>query len=64
MAALVLAILNAWIFHVTVFRRVAEWDLDAVPPRSARLLGGLSLFLWAAIITAGRMMAYEDYWFG
>ncbi len=64
MAMLVLAALNAWIFHVTVFRRVAEWDLDAVPPRAARLVGGLSLVLWAVIITAGRMMAYQDYWFG
>ncbi len=63
MAMLVLALLNAWIFSVTVFRRVAEWDLDAVPPRTARLVGGLSLVLWAVIITAGRMMAYEDYWF-
>ena len=63
MAVLVLAVLNAWIFHVTVFRRVAEWDLDAVPPRTARLVGGLSLVLWAVIITAGRMMAYQDYWF-
>jgi hypothetical protein len=63
MVALVLAALNAWIFHVTVFRRVAEWDLDAVPPRTARLAGGLSLVLWAVIITAGRMMAYQDYWF-
>ena len=63
MAVLVIALLNAWIFSVTVFRRVAEWDLDAVPPRTARVVGGLSLVLWAVIITAGRMMAYEDYWF-
>ncbi len=64
MVVLVLAALNAWIFHVTVFRRVAEWDLDAIPPRAARLMGGLSLVSWAVIITAGRMMAYQDYWFG
>lgn len=64
MVVLVLAALNAWIFHVTVFRRVAEWDLDAVPPRAARLMGGLSLVSWAVIITAGRLMAYQDYWFG
>ena len=62
-AALVFALLNTWIFHVTVFRRVAEWDLDPVPPRAARLAGGLSLLSWAVIITAGRMMAYQDYWF-
>lgn len=63
MVALVLAVLNAWVFHKTVYRRVADWDLDAVPPRTARLVGGLSLVLWAVIITAGRMMAYQDYWF-
>jgi len=62
-AVLVFALLNTWIFHVTVFRRVAEWDLDPVPPRTARLAGGLSLLSWAVIITAGRMMAYQDYWF-
>ena len=63
MAALVLALLNAWLFHRTVYRRIADWDRDAVPPRYARLAGGLSLALWVVIITAGRMMAYQDYWF-
>jgi hypothetical protein len=63
MAALVLALLNAWLFHHTVYRRIADWDRDAVPPRHARLAGGLSLVLWVVIITAGRMMAYQDYWF-
>ena len=63
MAALLLALLNAWLFHRTVYRRIAEWDRDAVPPRAARLAGGLSLVLWVLIITAGRMMAYQDYWF-
>jgi hypothetical protein len=63
MATLVLALLNAWLFHRTVYRRIADWDGDAVPPRAARLAGGLSLVLWVVIITAGRMMAYQDYWF-
>ena len=63
MAALVLALLNAWFFHRTVYRRIADWDLDPVPPRYARMAGGLSLVLWIVIITAGRMMAYQDYWF-
>jgi len=58
---LVLAGLNAWIFHRTVYRRVAEWDLDPVTPRAARVAGGLSLVLWAAIVVAGRMIAYN--WF-
>jgi hypothetical protein len=58
---LILSGLNAWVFHSTVYRRVAEWDLDAVPPRRARVAGGLSLALWAGIVVAGRMIAYN--WF-
>ena len=61
--ALVLALLNAWVFHEPVYRRVADWDLDPIPPRRARLAAGVSLVLWALVITAGRMMAYQGYWF-
>jgi len=63
MAALVLGILNIWLFRRTVYRRVAEWDLDPVPPRRARIAGGLSLVLLTTIIALGRMMAYAGYWF-
>ena len=61
MAALVLAGLNAWVFHAGIWRRVTSWDRDAVAPFSARLAGGLSLVLWACIVVAGRMIAYR--WF-
>jgi len=63
MAVLVLAVANAWVFHRTAYRSVALWDLDPVPPRAARVAGGLSLLSWALMITAGRMMAYQGYWF-
>jgi hypothetical protein len=63
MVALVLATVNAWTFHRRMYRRVADWDRDPVPPLSARLAGGASLMLWAAIIVAGRMMPYQIYWF-
>ncbi|OFW15387.1 MAG: hypothetical protein A3H29_02390 [Acidobacteria bacterium RIFCSPLOWO2_02_FULL_67_21] len=63
MAALVLAVANAALFHRTVFRRVAEWDVDAVPPRPARIAAAVSLVLWAALITFGRMIPYQKYWF-
>jgi hypothetical protein len=63
MVMLALAVLNAWVFHATVYRRVADWDRDPVPPRRVRVAGGVSLVLWALVITAGRMMAYQDYWF-
>jgi hypothetical protein len=47
-----------------VYRRAVDWDLHPIPPRRVRLVAALSLVLLALIITAGRMMAYQDYWFG
>jgi hypothetical protein len=63
MLVLVLAGVNVWVFHNTVYRRVAEWDLDPIPPRSARMTGGVSLLLWAFLIIMGRMIPYQVYWF-
>jgi uncharacterized membrane protein HdeD (DUF308 family) len=59
--ALLLAGLNAFVFHTTIDRRVAEWDLAPVPPPAARRAGAASLLLWAIIVVAGRMIAYN--WF-
>jgi hypothetical protein len=58
---LLLAGVNTAVFHLTISRSMSEWDLDPVPPRRARLAGGLSLVLWAGIVVAGRMIAYN--WF-
>ena len=58
---LILAGLNAWVFHSTVHRRVAEWDLHPVLPKRARVAGALSLVFGASIVVAGRMIAYN--WF-
>src|SRR5712671_447487 len=58
---LVLAGINAWVFHATIWRRVASWDRDPVTPRAARFAGVASLVLWACIVFAGRMIAYN--WF-
>ena len=63
MVALVLAALNVWVFRITVYPGIADWDLDPVPPRRARVAGGLSLALWAIMITLGRMIPYQLYWF-
>jgi hypothetical protein len=63
MASLLLAILNAWVFHRTVYRKMADWDTDPLPPRGARVAGGLSIAFWAVIITMGRMIPYQGYWF-
>lgn len=58
---LVVAGINVWLFHGRIHRAVAGWDLDAVPPRAARIAGAISLLVWAAIVVSGRLIAYN--WF-
>jgi hypothetical protein len=60
-AFLVLAGVNVAVFQRTIARRMDRWDADPVPPFAARLAGGVSLVLWAGIVVAGRMIAYN--WF-
>jgi len=54
---------NIWFFYRTTYDRIVEWDMDPVPPIGARVTGGLSLLLWALVVTAGRMIPYQPYWF-
>jgi hypothetical protein len=58
LAFLLLAALNAAVYHTTIFRRINEWDDAPMPPAQARLTGWISLALWAGVIAAGRTMAY------
>jgi hypothetical protein len=58
---LVLAGLNARVFHATICRRLPEWDEAPVAPAAARAAGYLSLTLWMVIVVSGRMIAYN--WF-
>jgi hypothetical protein len=58
---LILAGINAWVFHAGIWRSVTRWDLDPVTPKAARRAGAFSLVLWAFIIITGRMIAYN--WF-
>jgi hypothetical protein len=58
---LVLAVLNAWVFQNGTFRRIADWDRGERAPATARMAGLASIVLWAGIVIAGRMIAYN--WF-
>ena len=59
---LIIAALNAWVFHNGgMYRRLAEWDAAVATPRAAKIAGAASLALWVAIIFSGRMIAYN--WF-
>jgi hypothetical protein len=55
---LALAGLNALLFHLRTYRRAGQWDEDPRFTALARLGGGVSLFLWSAVIVAGRFVAF------
>ncbi len=52
------AVLNAAAFHRWPFRGVARWDVDARPPRWARVAAVVSLVCWTGAIVCGRLLAY------
>ena len=59
MTAIVLAGLNAGIFHMTVYRTMDQWDNDVIAPPRARMAGMVSLVVWALVIWFGRQFAYS-----
>jgi Family of unknown function (DUF6644) len=58
MVMLVLAGLNALIFHQIIYRRVASWDKSAATPIGAKFAGCCSILLWFGIVAAGRWIAF------
>lgn len=58
---ILLAGLNALIFHKTVYRGALAWDSTSRTPPRARLAGILSLTFWIGVVGAGRAIAYEVY---
>ncbi|MFC4117932.1 hypothetical protein [Nonomuraea zeae] len=58
LALLGVAGMNVALFHLGVFRRVAEWDGDRRAPAAARAAGAVSLATWAGVVAAGRLIAY------
>ena len=55
-------VLNAALFHTTVFRSADVWDSEEMrklpPPPSVRAFGAVSLALWISVIACGRLLAY------
>ena len=58
---LLVAAVNAWAFHRRVSRDREQWDSRPKPPMSVRLVAATSVSVWAGVILAGRMIAYN--WF-
>ena len=56
---LLLAGLDVWLYHFTVYRKVAEWDTRAATPGGAKAVAICSLVLWAGVVAMGRAIAYS-----
>ena len=55
------AAVNALAFHQSEYHTVSLWDAGGAPPANAKLSGVLSIALWAGVVVAGRLIAYN--WF-
>jgi hypothetical protein len=53
-----LAALNMLAFHFTTYRSVGAWDTGRPAP-AARIAGGVSLLLWAALVICGRKVGFS-----
>jgi len=55
---IVFAAINMAIFHLTIYRRVDEWDERLPPPMPARIAGATSLGLWLTVVVLGRWVGF------
>lgn len=59
MIVIFLAGVNMAIFHLTAYRRIAEWDDALPPPTVVRLAGLTSLALWVLVAFLGRWIGFS-----
>jgi len=51
--------LNVLFFYTRVFRRLESFTAEHhAPPIAARLVGGVSLFAWVGVMSAGRLLTF------
>lgn len=58
MLLVLLAGINMAVFELYTVRTVSLWDIGKSPPRSAKLIGTLSILLWLSVITFGRLIGF------
>src|SRR3954463_9038204 len=56
LALLILAGVNAAVYHFTIDRNRSAWGKSPFPPAAARLAGLVSLLLWFSVIAVGRLV--------
>jgi hypothetical protein len=55
---LLLAGANMLVLHFAVLRNVERWNEQPATPSAAKLAGGCSLVVWAAVVLAGRWIGH------
>jgi hypothetical protein len=58
MFLILLAGINAAVFHLGPWRGVAAWEQGVRPPAAARIGGAASMALWIGVLCCGRLIAY------
>src|ERR1700691_3232745 len=58
MLLILVAGINAFVFHEIAYQSVGKWENDPVAPLAARAAGLISILLWFGIVAAGRWIAY------
>ena len=58
MVLILLAGVNALVFHYTAYRSADMWGETRTTPMGAKLAGVFSILLWFGIVAAGRWIAY------
>ena len=51
--------INAVVYQLVFYPKMAQWDLARRAPVGARMCAGLSLLVWIGVIVCGRTMAYQ-----
>ena len=58
LALILIAGINMAVFHLTLHRRIAEWDALHPPPVAVRAVGAMSLSLWIGVVFLGRWIGF------
>lgn len=61
MVLLLVAFVNAILFHKRMMASQGSWDMEPKAPRHLQIGAALSLGLWAGVVTTGRLIAYDWY---
>jgi hypothetical protein len=58
MGLLLLAIVNSLLFHRFTLRTILKWNVNEPAPVAAKFAACMSIILWIAVISCGRLLAY------